>query len=46
MRTSKLGGVGGWLLETSEFQEWRSGEGDGAVLFCSWDPGAGKKYLR
>jgi len=48
VRTNRFEGVGDWLLETSEFQEWRSGEGgaDQAVLFCSGDPGVGKTYLR
>ena len=44
----RFGGVGDWLLETSEFHEWRGGEGgaDKAVLFCSGNPGVGKTYLR
>ena len=48
VRTERLGGVGNWLLETSEFQEWSEGEGgaDKAVLFCSGNPGVGKTYLR
>ena len=48
VRTDRLGGVGGWLLETSHFQEWMEGEGeaDKAVLFCSGNPGVGKTYLR
>jgi len=48
VRTDRFEGVGDWLLETSEFQEWRDSEGgaDKAVLFCSGDPGAGKTYLR
>jgi len=48
VRTSRFGGVGDWLLETSEFREWRGGEGeaDRAVLFCSGNPGVGKTYLR
>ena len=48
VRTSRFAGVGNWLLETSEFQEWRGGEGGAhkAVLFCSGDPGVGKTYLR
>ena len=41
-------GVGNWHLETSEFREWRGGEGgdDKAVLFYSGNPGVGKTYLR
>jgi len=48
VRTERFEGVGDWLLETSEFQEWRGGVGgaDKAVLFCSGDPGVGKTYLR
>ena len=48
VRTERFGGVGGWLLETKEFREWRGSE-DGAdvgVLFCSGNPGVGKTYLR
>ena len=45
VRTGRFGGVGDWLLETSEFREWRSGT-DKAVLFCSGNPGVGKTYLR
>ena len=48
VRTGRFGGVGDWLLETSEFREWREGKGgaDKAVLFCSGNPGVGKTYLR
>jgi len=48
VRTNRLDGVGNWLLETSEFREWKSGEGgvDKAVLFCHGNPGVGKTYLR
>ena len=48
VRTDRFDGVGDWFLETSEFREWRSGEGgaDKAVLFCSGNPGVGKTYLR
>jgi len=48
VRTDRFDGVGGWLLETREFREWRGSE-DGAgkeVLFCSGNPGVGKTYLR
>jgi len=46
--TDRVDGIGNWLLETAEFQEWRGGEGgaDKAVLYCSGNPGAGKTYLR
>ena len=48
VRTDRLGGVGDWLLETSEFRGWSSSEdgGDKAILFCSGNPGVGKTYLR
>jgi len=48
VRTDRLDGVGAWFLEMGEFREWRDGEGgaDGAVLFCSGNPGVGKTYLR
>ena len=48
VRTERFDGIGDWLLEASEFREWRAGEGgvDGAVLFCSGNPGVGKTYLR
>jgi len=48
VRTERFDGVGDWLLETSEFREWRCNEGgaDKAVLFCSGNPGVGKTYLR
>ena len=48
VRTDRLDGVGNWVLETSEFRRWSSGE-DGyreRVLFCSGGPGVGKTYLR
>jgi len=48
LRTNRFEGIGDWLLETSEFREWRGGEGgaDQAVLFCSGDPGVGKTHLK
>jgi len=48
VRNDRLAGVGDWVLETGEFQEWRGGEGgvDKAVLFCSGGPGVGKTYMR
>jgi len=48
VRIHRLDGVGSWLLETTEFREWRSNEGgaDEAVFFCRGDPGVGKTYLR
>jgi len=48
VRTERLEGVGDWLFETTEFEEWSRGEGgaDRAVLFCSGNPGVGKTYLK
>ena len=48
VRADRFGGVGDWLLETSEFREWRDSEdgGDKAILFCAGNPGVGKTYLR
>ena len=48
LRNDRFEGVGNWLLETSEFREWRGGQGgaDKAVLFCSGNPGVGKTLLR
>ena len=48
VRTKRFEGVGNWLLERSEFREWRGGKGGAnkAVLFCPGNPGAGKTYLR
>ena len=48
VRTDRLNGVGNWLLEVSEFREWRESEdgADKAVVFCSGNPGVGKTYLR
>ena len=48
VRTDRFEGAGDWVLETSEWREWRDSEGgaDTAVLFCSGHPGVGKTYLR
>ena len=48
VRTDRLDGVGNWVLETTEFREWRSNGGgaDKSVLFCYGGPGVGKTYLR
>lgn len=48
MRIRRLDGVGDWLLQMSEYGNWRDSE-DGsekATFFCSGDPGVGKTYLR
>ena len=48
MHIGRVDGVGGSLLETNEFLEWRSGEGgvDKAIMFCYGNPGVGKTFLR
>ena len=50
MRTERFDGIGDWFLETSKFLAWRDGEdgatNTGSVLFCSGNPGVGKRYLR
>ena len=48
MSNDRFDGVGNWFLETSEFREWRKGQGEAekAVLFCYGNPGAGKTFLR
>jgi len=50
VRTERLDGMGGWLLETDKFLKWSNSDiGDEslhAVLFCSGNPGVGKTYLR
>ena len=48
VRTERFDGLGNWLLETTEFREWRCSEdgADNVVLFCSGNPGVGKTYLR
>ena len=48
VRIRRLDGVGDWLLQMSEYANWRDSE-DGsekAIFFCSGDPGVGKTYLR
>ena len=46
----RLDGVGDWLLQTREYQNWldSSSEGvsDGLALFCYGSPGVGKTYTR
>jgi len=47
VRTSRLDGIGNWVLETSEFRKW-SGAEDGCVapvVFCDGNPGWGKLIL-
>jgi len=47
-QTSRVDGVGNWVLETNEFIKWRDAE-DGCVepvLLCYGNPGVGKTYVR
>ncbi|KAG0633513.1 hypothetical protein HOY80DRAFT_1104932 [Tuber brumale] len=48
VRTDRFDSVGSGYLESSEFREWRSGEGgaDKAVLFCYGNPGVGKTFFK
>ena len=48
VQTSRVNGVGGWLLERNEFREWSSGRGapEQTVLFCYGHPGVGKTHIR
>ena len=48
VRTSRLDGIGNWVLEIGEFRNWRDAEGGCVepVLFCYGNPGVGKTYVR
>jgi len=48
VQKNRVSGVGGWLLERSEFREWSGSRGvpDQAVLFCYGNPGVGKTNIR
>ena len=48
VRTDRLDGVGNWVLETSDFINWRDTKDGcvGPVLFCYGNPGVGKTYVR
>ena len=48
VRTRRLGGVGEWVLQRSEFESW-CGSINGSVnrtLLCFGGPGVGKTYIR
>ena len=48
VRTDRLDNVGNWVLETTDFRNWRDTE-NGCVapaLFCHGNPGVGKTYVR
>ena len=50
IRTYRVNGMGEWLLQTEEYQNWfgdlRGGESDGSALFCYGGPEVGKTYIR
>jgi len=50
IRAQRVGGVGGWLFQTEEYQNWFNGTSGGelnsSVLFCYGDPWVGKTYIR
>ena len=50
IQTSRVNGVGDWLLRTQEFRGWRDfygkGESQKATIFCSGNLGVGKTYIR
>ena len=48
VHNNQLDGVGDWVLEASEFREWRGSEGgaDNGILFCSGNPGVGKTNMK
>ena len=48
VQANRVEGVGGWLLENSEFRGWSDSQGASkqAVLFCYGDPGVGKTHIR
>jgi len=48
VQTSRMDGVGGWLLKTNEFREWSGSEGmpKHTVMFCYGHPGVGKTCIR
>ena len=50
IRTSRIDGVGNWLLETKKYRNWvrgiRGSKPDGSALFCYGGPGVGKTYIR
>jgi len=48
VRTNRVSGVGGWILERNEFREWSGSEGEPkqTILFCYGDPGVGKTHIR
>ena len=50
LESRRVANVGGWVLQTEEFQNWKRWDGQGgsqnATIFCSGNPGVGKTYIR
>ena len=48
LQRDRLGSVGNWVLEMTEFRKWRDAEDGGVepVLFCYGNPGVGETYVR
>jgi len=50
LESRRVRNVGDWLLQTEEFRNWKSRDGQGgsqnATIFCSGNPGVGKTYIR
>jgi len=50
IRSSRVRGVGDWLLQTRKYQNWfggiRGGKSNGSALFCYGGPGVGKTHIR
>ena len=49
IQAHRADGVGDWLLQTEEYQNWIAdipGKSDGSALFCYGGSGVGKTYIR
>jgi len=50
LESRRVENVGDWLLQTEEFRNWKSRDGQAesqkATIFCSGNPGVGKTYIR
>ena len=49
IQAHRADGVGDWVLQTQEYQNWVGGipgKSDGSALFCYGGPGVGKTYIR
>lgn len=45
LQLTRLEVAGRWLLNTSEFLDWRNKVSDERTLWCNGAPGVGKTYL-